>query len=104
MKLTAIVSISIFATAIFAAPKTSHGRARALKQRSKLSTNAAEDNEETDNWAGAVLKAPPTGDSFVDVTTCAYYPISSFAFQDILQRLEICPTGIFRSHVLVLAV
>ena len=82
MKLTAIVSISIFATAISLLQKPAMaGHELSSRDQSSL-TNAAEDNEETDNWAGAVLKAPPTGDSFVDVTTCAYYPISSFAFQD----------------------
>jgi len=74
MKLTAIVSTAIFATAIFAAPQPSHGRARALKQRANFSTNAAEANEQTDNWAGAVLKAPPEGDSFVDVSASFTVP------------------------------
>ncbi|KAE9364984.1 concanavalin A-like lectin/glucanase [Stipitochalara longipes BDJ] len=53
MRFTAIISTAIFSAAIFAAPQPR------FRQRSNLSANAADANEQTDDWAGAVVKSPP---------------------------------------------
>jgi hypothetical protein len=66
--LTTIISTVIFANAISAAPQINHGQKQGLHRRGNFSV--ADDDK--DDWAGAVITAPPDGDSFVTVIGSMY--------------------------------
>lgn len=85
MKISAIFSITLFAVSAFAAPYSNGGHARRIERRTAReiritnplkvigSTDALPDTNATkveysSNWAGAVLTAPPAGETFNSVS------------------------------------